>query len=121
MLGPSLKVCYCIYYRAHYLISNSVLYYMIVSWHMNHFSWLNLCWHFIFNSIYLIKVSSSSVLPSTQILSLGALEELMKMVKSGSTEEVIKALYAVSALIRNNIVGQELFFSENGDLVLQVI
>ncbi|XP_039118177.1 hsp70 nucleotide exchange factor FES1 [Dioscorea cayenensis subsp. rotundata] len=67
------------------------------------------------------KASQNNALVQNQILSLGALEELMKMVKSGSTEEVIKALYAVSALIRNNIVGQELFFSENGDLVLQDI
>jgi hypothetical protein len=35
-------------------------------------------------------------------------------------EEAIKALYAVSALIRNNLAGQGLFFAEAGDIMLQV-
>lgn len=56
----------------------------------------------------------------SQILELGALTKLMNMVKSSSIEEAVKALYAVSALIRNNIVGQELFYAEAGDLMLQV-
>lgn len=45
---------------------------------------------------------------------------LMKMVKSNFAEEANKALYAVSALIRNNLAGQELFNSEAGHLMLQV-
>lgn len=44
----------------------------------------------------------------------------MMMVKSVSVEEAIKALYAVSALIRNNLSGQQLFYAEAGDLKLQV-
>lgn len=44
----------------------------------------------------------------------------MKMVKSIYTEEAVKALYAVSALIRNNLAGQELFYAEAGHLILQV-
>jgi nucleotide exchange factor SIL1 len=53
-------------------------------------------------------------------LELGALTKLIKMVKSNSIEEAIKALYAVSALIRNNLSGQELFYAEAGDTMLQV-
>lgn len=53
-------------------------------------------------------------------MELGALTKLMKMVKSTSVEEAIKALYAVSALIRNNLAGQELFYAEAGDSMLQV-
>lgn len=55
-----------------------------------------------------------------QILELGALMKLMKMVKSSFIEEAVKALYAVSALVRNNLAGQELFYAEAGDLMLQV-
>lgn len=44
----------------------------------------------------------------------------MEMVKSSSTEEATKALYAVSALIRSNSVGQKLFYAEAGDIMLQV-
>lgn len=44
----------------------------------------------------------------------------MKMVKSSFIEEAVKALYAISALIRNNVAGQELFYAEAGDLMLQV-
>ncbi|KAJ6414854.1 hypothetical protein OIU84_003799 [Salix udensis] len=55
------------------------------------------------------------------ILELGALTKLIKMVKSTSIEEAIKALYAVSALIQNNFSGQELFYAEAGDAMLQEI
>lgn len=44
----------------------------------------------------------------------------MKMVKSNFVEEAIKAVYAVSALLRNNIAGQEMFYGEAGHLLLQV-
>lgn len=54
-------------------------------------------------------------------MELGALSKLIKMTKSESVEEVIKALFAISALIRNNLVGQELFYSEAGDFMIQVI
>jgi hsp70-interacting protein len=39
---------------------------------------------------------------------------------STSTEEAAKALYTISALIRNNINGQEVFHSEKGVAMLQV-
>lgn len=55
-----------------------------------------------------------------QVLQLGALSKLMNMVKSDVVEEANKALYAVSALIRNNLDGQELFYAEAGALLLQV-
>lgn len=42
------------------------------------------------------------------------------MVKSNSVEEAIKAIYAISALIRNNLAGQELFYVEAGGWMLQV-
>lgn len=44
----------------------------------------------------------------------------MKMVKSNFIGEATKGLYAVSALIRNNLAGQELFFAEAGSKLLQV-
>lgn len=45
----------------------------------------------------------------------------MKMLSSDFVEEAIKALYAVSALIRNSLEGQEIFYRESGILMLQVI
>ncbi|KAF8040995.1 hypothetical protein BT93_B3036 [Corymbia citriodora subsp. variegata] len=45
----------------------------------------------------------------------------MVMVKSEFVEEATKALYAVSALIRNNLAGQQLFYAQAGDLMLQDI
>lgn len=67
------------------------------------------------------KASQNNALVQNQILALGVLVRLMKMVKSTSTEEALKALFVISALIRNNEKGQELFYSENGYLVLQDI
>ncbi|KAJ8759938.1 hypothetical protein K2173_010084 [Erythroxylum novogranatense] len=67
------------------------------------------------------KASQNHAIIQKQILELGALPTLMKMTRSASVEEAIKALYAVSALIRNNLGGQELFFSEAGDVMLQDI
>lgn len=43
------------------------------------------------------------------------------MVKSSSIEEAIKALHAVSTLIQNHLAGQELFYAEDGDAMLQVL
>ncbi|KAF8378091.1 hypothetical protein HHK36_029427 [Tetracentron sinense] len=57
----------------------------------------------------------------SQILEFGVLTKLVKMVKSNSVEEATKALYAVSALTRNNLDGQELFYAAAGDLMLQDI
>ncbi|XVE86408.1 hypothetical protein DITRI_Ditri18aG0032200 [Diplodiscus trichospermus] len=67
------------------------------------------------------KASQNSPYVQKQILELGALAKLMKMVKSSSTEESTKAFYAVSALIRNNVAGQQLFYAEAGDKMLQDI
>ncbi|PKU76190.1 hsp70 nucleotide exchange factor FES1 [Dendrobium catenatum] len=67
------------------------------------------------------KASQNNALVQNQILALGVMTRLMKMVKSSYTEEAIKALFAISSLIRNNENGQELFFSENGSLMLQDI
>ncbi|RWR74362.1 hsp70 nucleotide exchange factor FES1 isoform X2 [Cinnamomum micranthum f. kanehirae] len=67
------------------------------------------------------KASQNNPLVQNQVLELGVLSKLLNMVKSNFTEEAIKALYAVSAVIRNNAHGQELFFAEAGDLMLQDI
>ncbi|XP_042485558.1 uncharacterized protein LOC122065767 [Macadamia integrifolia] len=67
------------------------------------------------------KASQNNPVVQKQILELGALKKLMGMVKSSSEEEAAKALYAVSALIRGNLDGQELFYAEGGDLILQDI
>ncbi|KAI4383643.1 hypothetical protein MLD38_009455 [Melastoma candidum] len=56
-----------------------------------------------------------------QVLELGTLAKLMMMVKSEFVEEAIKALHAVSAVVRNNLSGQELFYAEAGDLIIQDI
>lgn len=67
-----------------------------------------------------VKKTCLTKLQAHQVLELGALSKLMKMVKSDFAEEATKALYAVSALIRNNVAGQELFYEEAGHLLLQV-
>ncbi|GLT51194.1 hypothetical protein SLA2020_382930 [Shorea laevis] len=67
------------------------------------------------------KASQNNRFVQNQVLDLGVLAKLMKMVKSSSIEEAIKALYAVSALIRNNFAGQTLFYAEAGDMMLQDI
>ncbi|KAK6922482.1 Nucleotide exchange factor Fes1 [Dillenia turbinata] len=64
------------------------------------------------------KASQNNPFVQEQVLELGALAKLMKMVKSTFPEEATKALYAVSALIRNSKAGQELFYAEDGDLML---
>lgn len=71
-----------------------------------------LSWLWLLKSDLLFLVS--------QVLELGALSKLMKMVKSSFIEEAVKALYTVSSLIRNNLAGQEMFYVEAGDLMLQV-
>ncbi|OEL29197.1 hypothetical protein BAE44_0009785 [Dichanthelium oligosanthes] len=65
--------------------------------------------------------SQNNALVQNQILGYGALAGLVKMGYSTSTEEAAKALYAISALIRNNVNGQEAFHSENGSAMLQHI
>ncbi|PUZ71499.1 hypothetical protein GQ55_2G318300 [Panicum hallii var. hallii] len=65
--------------------------------------------------------SQNNALVQNQILGYGALARLVKMGYSTSTEEAAKALYAISALIRNNVNGQDAFHSENGGAMLQHI
>ncbi|WRX10432.1 Nucleotide exchange factor Fes1 - like 1 [Theobroma cacao] len=67
------------------------------------------------------KASQNNPFVQKQVLELGALATLTKMVKSSSADEAIKAFYAVSALIRGNVAGQELFYAEAGDKMLQDI
>ncbi|CAN6167616.1 unnamed protein product [Urochloa humidicola] len=65
--------------------------------------------------------SQNNAVVQNQILGYGALARLVKMGYSTSKEEAAKALYAISALIRNNVNGQEAFHSENGSAMLQHI
>ncbi|OMO90050.1 Armadillo-like helical [Corchorus capsularis] len=67
------------------------------------------------------KASQNNPFVQKQVLELGALAILMKMVKSSSADEATKAFYAISSLIRNNIAGQQLFYEERGDKMLQDI
>lgn len=67
------------------------------------------------------KASQNNPYVQKQVLELGALAKLMEMVKSSSADEATKAFYAVSALIRNNVAGQQLFCAEAGDKMLQDI
>lgn len=55
-----------------------------------------------------------------QILQHGGLPKLMELVRSSSSEEAAKALYAVSAIIRNFPLGQEAFYLEGGATLLEV-
>nr|XP_043626222.1 nucleotide exchange factor SIL1 [Erigeron canadensis] len=67
------------------------------------------------------KASQNNPLVQNQVLELGALPKLMMMVKSGIIEEATKALYAVSAVIRNNQNGVASFYSEGGESMFQSI
>ncbi|XP_050225426.1 hsp70 nucleotide exchange factor FES1 [Mercurialis annua] len=67
------------------------------------------------------KASQNNPVVQRHILEMGALGKLMHMVNSNSVEEGIKAFYAISALIRNNLSSQELFYAEAGDQMLQDI
>ncbi|KAK1259949.1 hypothetical protein QJS04_geneDACA021491 [Acorus gramineus] len=67
------------------------------------------------------KASQNNPFVQDQILELGALMKLMKMTRSSFTEEAVKALYAISALIRNNVGGQEMFYAQAGGILLQEI
>ncbi|XP_061337756.1 hsp70 nucleotide exchange factor FES1 isoform X2 [Gastrolobium bilobum] len=67
------------------------------------------------------KASQNNPIVQQQVLELGVLSRLINMVKSNSIEEANKALYAVSALIRNNLASQELFYAEAGGWMIQDI
>ncbi|KAL1199821.1 hypothetical protein V5N11_013079 [Cardamine amara subsp. amara] len=65
------------------------------------------------------KACQNNPFVQEQVLELGALTALIKMVNSSSAEEAGKALFAVSALIRNNIAGQDMFYAGHGYIMLQ--
>ncbi|KAI4990318.1 hypothetical protein ZWY2020_038681, partial [Hordeum vulgare] len=65
--------------------------------------------------------SENNALVQSHILGYGALARLVKMGYSTSAKEAAKAMYAISALIRNNVNGQEAFALENGNAMLQHI
>ncbi|CAF2111190.1 hypothetical protein YC2023_102028 [Brassica napus] len=65
------------------------------------------------------KASQNNPFVQAQVLELGALTTLIKMVNSSSTEEAVKALFAVSALVRNNVAGQDMFYASRGYIMLQ--
>uniref|UniRef100_A0ACD5YDT5 Uncharacterized protein n=1 Tax=Avena sativa TaxID=4498 RepID=A0ACD5YDT5_AVESA len=67
------------------------------------------------------KACQNNALVQSQILGYGALGRLVKMGYSTSAEEAAKAMYAISALIRDNVYGQEAFRSERGSAMLQHI
>ncbi|KAM3338863.1 hsp70 nucleotide exchange factor FES1 isoform X1 [Capsicum galapagoense] len=67
------------------------------------------------------KASQNNPVVQNQVLELGALTMLMKMMNSHTAEETLKALFAISALIRNNLNGQKLFYQEGGDKMLQEV
>ncbi|CAA6668060.1 unnamed protein product [Spirodela intermedia] len=65
------------------------------------------------------KASQNNPLVQNQVLSSDALKTLLEMARSGVSEEGVKALYAISSLVRNNDQGLELFIAEQGGLMLQ--
>lgn len=67
------------------------------------------------------KACQNNPVVQKRVLEFGTLPKLMKMVTSDFVEEAIKAFFAVSALIRNNLRGQEKFYAQGGDLMLKDI
>lgn len=67
------------------------------------------------------QASTNNPVVQKQIIELNVLPKLMGMVKSSCSEEAVKALYAVSAIIRNNLDGQAVFYFEGGAHMLQDI
>lgn len=67
------------------------------------------------------KASQNNPIVQKQVLELGALSKLVRMAKSDFVEEAIKAFYAISSLVRNNLSGQELFYAAAGETMLQDI
>ncbi|XP_024527110.1 hsp70 nucleotide exchange factor FES1 [Selaginella moellendorffii] len=65
------------------------------------------------------KASQNNRLVQSQILQMETLPALMKMVTATSEEEAVKALYAVSAVIRNYPAGHEAFYEQGGARLLQ--
>ncbi|KAL3835764.1 hypothetical protein ACJIZ3_010500 [Penstemon smallii] len=67
------------------------------------------------------KASQNNPVVQNQILELGTLAKLMEMACSSFIEESTKALYTISSLVRDNLSGQDLFYMEAGDVMLQNI
>ncbi|KAI5060838.1 hypothetical protein GOP47_0023343 [Adiantum capillus-veneris] len=65
------------------------------------------------------KASQNNEVVQNQLLELGVIPTLMAMTRSNSTEEAVKALYALSAVIRNHPLGQEQFYSIEGASLLE--
>lgn len=67
------------------------------------------------------KACQNNPVVQKQVLDYGTLAKLIQLVRSDFVEEANKALYAVSAVIRNNLHAQEIFYAEAGDLMLKDI
>lgn len=65
------------------------------------------------------KASQNNVVVQDQLLELGILPKLIQMARSSSAEEAVKALYALSAVIRNHPSGQGHFYLHEGALLLE--
>ncbi|KAH7422394.1 hypothetical protein KP509_12G006600 [Ceratopteris richardii] len=65
------------------------------------------------------KASQNNELVQRQLLELDVIPRLMEMVRSRSTEEAVKALYALSAVVRNHPMGQERFYLLDGQSLLE--
>ncbi|BBN10365.1 hsp70-interacting protein [Marchantia polymorpha subsp. ruderalis] len=67
------------------------------------------------------KASQNNPIVQAQLLRQGVLPKLMKMVQSVYAEEAVKALYAVSAIIRNFPMGHEAFYLNGGVSLLKEV
>ncbi|KAL3678597.1 hypothetical protein R1sor_021553 [Riccia sorocarpa] len=62
----------------------------------------------------LAMASQNNRIVQAQLLSYGVLPKLMKMARSPSSEEAVKAFHAVSAITRNCPPGHEIFYRNGG-------
>lgn len=65
------------------------------------------------------KACQNNLVVQKQILQHNGLPRLVEMVESSASEEAVKALYAVSAVIRNFPLAQEQFYFEGGAGLLE--
>lgn len=65
------------------------------------------------------KACQNNLVVQKQVLEYRGLPRLMEMVESSSPEESVKALYAVSAMIRNFPLGQQEFYMNGGAGLLE--
>ncbi|KAG0621219.1 hypothetical protein M758_3G002500 [Ceratodon purpureus] len=66
------------------------------------------------------KACQNNLVVQKQILQHKGLPRLMEMVEASSSEEAVKALYAVSAVVRNFPLAQEEFYFEGGAGLMEV-